>query len=97
MSVVRLIHVKVPQDQKDEAERLWNEDCGPVMREVPGCISEKLLKCMDEPGEYISFSEWESEKAIEDYRKSDAHKKIQQHSRNLQGAKAVVKRYGVIE
>lgn len=97
MSVVRLIHVKVAKDQNDEAERLWNQDCGPVMREVPGCISEKLLKCMDEPGEYISFSEWESEKAIEDYRKSDAHKKIQQHSRNLQGAKAEVKRYSVIE
>lgn len=97
MSIVRLIHVKVPADQMAQAERLWNQECGPIMRDVPGCISERLLKCVDEPGEYISYSEWQSEKAIEDYRKSDAHRTIQQHSRDLQGAQADVKRYSVID
>jgi heme-degrading monooxygenase HmoA len=96
MHIVRLIHVKVPTDQMAKAEKIWREDCGPLMRESPGCISERLLKCLEEPGEYISCSEWDSEEAIEAYRVSDAHAEIQRHSRALQGAKAIVKSYSVI-
>lgn len=96
MPYVRLIHVNVPQDQMAKAEKIWREDCGPLMKQAPGCLSEELLKCLDEPGEYISYSEWESEEAIEAYRKSAAHAEIQRHSMGLQGAKAVVKRYSVI-
>ncbi|MDO9443616.1 MAG: antibiotic biosynthesis monooxygenase family protein [Beijerinckiaceae bacterium] len=96
MTYVRLIHVKVPQDQMAKAEKIWREDCGPLMKLAPGCMEEELLKCMDAPGEYISYSEWESEAAIETYRKSEAHHEIQKHSRALQGAQAEVKRYVVI-
>lgn len=96
MAIIRLIHVKVGPGQKAEAERIWNEDCGPLMKGCPGCISEQLLKCIDEDGEYISYSEWDSAEAIENYRKSDAHAQIQAHARGLQGAQAVVKRYEVI-
>ena len=96
MHFVRLIHVKVPQDQMAHAEKIWREDCAPLMKQAAGCVSEELLKCLDEPGEYISYSEWESEQAIETYRASAAHEEIQRHSRGLQGAKAVVKRYAVI-
>lgn len=96
MAIVRLIHVKVGPDQKDEAERIWKEECGPLMSDCPGCISEQLLKCIDEEGEYISYSEWESAEAIEEYRKSDAHERIVAHARNLQGARAEVKRYEAI-
>ena len=96
MPVIRLIHVKVPLDQMEAAEKIWREDCAPLMKQAPGCVSEKLLKCAEEPGEYISYSEWDSESAIENYRQSDAHHEIQRHSRGLQGAKAVVKTYSVI-
>jgi heme-degrading monooxygenase HmoA len=96
MHFVRLIHVKVPEDQMAKAEKIWREDCGPLMKKAPGCVSEELLKCLDVPGEYISFSEWESEAAIEAYRASPAHAEIQRHSQALQGARAVVKRYSVI-
>ena len=95
MSVVRLIHVKVAQPSRAEAERIWKEDCAPLMIKQPGCLSEKLLKCLDAPGEYISYSEWEDDASIEKYRASDDHKTIQQHSRKLQGAQAEVKRYEV--
>jgi heme-degrading monooxygenase HmoA len=96
MHFVRLIHVKVPQEQMAKAEKIWREDCGPLMKQAPGCVSEELLKCLDEPGEYISYSEWVSEEAIEAYRVSPAHEEIQRHSRELQGAQAIVKRYAVI-
>ena len=56
---------------------------------------KKLLKCHDEPGEYISYSEWEDAAAIETYRKSKDHDVVVSHSRNLQGAKATAKTYEI--
>lgn len=96
MPIIRLIHVKVDPSQIAEAERIWNEDCAPLMIRQPGCTSERLLKCIDDPGEYISYSEWESQQAIDRYRESDDHKTIQSHAQALQGAHAVVKRYETV-
>lgn len=93
MPIVRLIHVKVKSESRAEAERIWKQDCAPLMIKQPGCLSEELLKCIEEPGEYISYSEWENDEAIEKYRKSKDHQTIQEHSRKLQGAQATVKRY----
>ncbi len=96
MPVVRLIHVKVPADQMAAAEKIWRADCAPLMETAPGCLSERLLQCNEEPGDYISYSEWADEAAIDAYRKSRAHAEIQRHSRLLQGARAVVKTYSII-
>jgi len=95
MSVVRMIYVKVKPESRDEAERVWKEDCAPLMIKQPGCLSEKLLKCHDEPGEYISYSEWEDDAAIEAYRKSKDHDVIVAHSNKLAGAKSQVKTYEI--
>ena len=96
MSVVRLIHVNVDPGQPADVEKIWKNDCAPLMIQQKGCRSEQLLKCDDAPGEYISYSEWESQADIDAYRDSDAHKRIQDHSRNLQGAQATVKRYQLV-
>ena len=96
MTVVRLIHVKVDPGQAADVERIWKDDCAQLMIQQKGCQSEQLLKCDDVPGEYISYSEWESQSDIDAYRESDAHKQIQSHSRNLQGAQAIVKRYQIV-
>lgn len=97
MAIVRLIHVNVDPGQIQEAERIWKEDCSPLMIRQKGCVSEQLLKCMDSPGEYISYSEWEAQEDIDRYRESGDHQAIQSHARALQGARAVVKRYEVID
>ena len=57
-----------------------------------GCISEKLLRAR-ERGEFISYSEWETEADIERYTNSPAHKQIVSHTRSVKGANAVVKLY----
>jgi len=61
-----------------------------------GVHSEKLLRCKDAP-EFISYSEWDSEAAIEAYRNSAAHKEIVRHARALKGAKAEVKLYDLVQ
>jgi len=95
MSIVRLIYVTVNPDQVSQAVALWKNHCAPLMIKQPGCLSEKLLECVDAPGEFISYSEWNSQANIDKYRASEAHSEIQKHARGLQGGQATVKRYEV--
>ena len=96
MPIARLIYVSVNRDQMPEAERIWKQDCAPLMIQQPGCLSEELLKCIDAPGEYISYSEWTDQESIDRYLESAAHEQIRQHTRGLQGGgRPVVKRYEV--
>lgn len=95
MPIVRLIYVTVDPDQAATAEQVWKNHCAPLMIQQAGCLSEKMLKCLDGSGEYISYSEWESQEHIDAYRKSEAHETIKDHTRKLRGERPVVKRYEV--
>ena len=95
MPIARLIYVSVGPDQMAEAERIWKQECAPLMIQQKGCISEKLLRCR-EAHEFISYSEWDTEADIELYRNSDAHKEIVRHARALKGSKAEVKLYDLV-
>lgn len=95
MTIARLIYVSVGQDQMEEAERVWKQECAPLMIQQPGCLSEELLKCLDAPGEYISYAEWADQESIDNYLASPAHEEIRRHTRGLQGSRPVVKRYEV--
>ena len=95
--ITRMILVTVPKDKVAEAERMWKQECAPLMIKSAGCKSEEFLRNKDNPGEMISVSTWENQAAIDKYRDSDAHKKIQQHTRSLMGvAKVDVKSYEVV-
>ena len=93
MSIIRLIFVNMSPEQAEPAEQTWKHHCAPLMIQQPGCLSEKLLRCTDNPGEFISYSEWEDEGSIERYRKSSAHEEIKKHTRPLSGSRPVVKIY----
>jgi heme-degrading monooxygenase HmoA len=96
MSIVRLILVKVDSGEAQKAERIWKEHCAPLMIQQPGCLSEKLLHSIDEPGEFISYSEWSDQASIDKYRESAAHEEIKKHSRALHGDRPSVKRFEVL-
>jgi len=95
MSIIRLIHIKIDPSETDQAMQVWKKECAPLMIQQKGCVSEKLLRCRD-AHEFISYSEWESETAIENYRNSDAHKEIVRHARELKGSRAEVKLYDLV-
>jgi heme-degrading monooxygenase HmoA len=82
MSIIRLIHIRLDPSETENALGVWKTECAPLMIRQKGCMSEKLLRCKDEP-EFISYSEWESEAAIEAYRNSPAHQEIVRHARAL--------------
>ena len=93
MSIIRMIYVRVPAGQIEEAKRTWKRHCAPLMIQQPGCLSEKLLECTDDEEEFISYSEWEDQDSIDRYRDSDAHASIVEHTASLRGDRPVVKRY----
>src|SRR5262245_442348 len=96
MSIIRLIHIKIDPSEVEKATRIWKTECASLMIRQKGCVSEKLLRCRDAP-ECTSYSEWDSDAAIEAYRNSDAHKEIVRHTRGLKGAKAEVKLYELVQ
>jgi len=96
MNVVRLIIVKVDASQAKNAENIWKQHCAPLMIKEPGCVSEKLLRCTDDPGEFISYSEWQDQQSIEKYRAGKAHEEIKRHSDSLKAGRPVVKRYEIV-
>jgi heme-degrading monooxygenase HmoA len=95
MSIIRLIHIKIDPSETETAERIWKTECATLMISQKGCISEKLLRAR-ERGEFISYSEWETEADIERYTNSAAHKQIVNHTRSVKGASAVVKLYDLV-
>jgi heme-degrading monooxygenase HmoA len=95
MPIVRVIYVEVKPEQVKESISLWKDHCAPLMIKQRGCLSERLLECVDAPGEFISYSEWDSQANIDKYRSSEAHAEIQRHARSVQGAKTTVKRYEI--
>ena len=96
MSIIRMIVTTVPPDMGSQAERNWKETCAPLMIKQPGCLSERMLRCKDNPGEYISYAEWDNEESIRTYLKSADHQTIKRHNTNITGAKVVVKEYDVV-
>jgi len=95
-NIARFILVKAAPDKASEIERLWKQDCGPLMRKVPGCLREELLRCVEAPGEFISVSEWTDQKAIDAYLASPEHQQIKNHTRGVTGMAATVKTYTVV-
>lgn len=96
MSVIRIIYASFPASQADKAVANWKEKCAPLMIRQPGCISEELLRCTDNPGEMISYSEWDSQESIEKYLASEDHKEIKRHNRNIEGADVTIKLYETV-
>jgi heme-degrading monooxygenase HmoA len=96
MAIIRLIYASFPPDQAEKAEKNWKEFCAPLMIRQPGCTSEQLLRCTTHPGEFISYSEWDSEESISKYLESEDHQEIKRHNRNIKGAQVVVKHYEAV-
>jgi heme-degrading monooxygenase HmoA len=97
MTVARVILINVAQGKAEDAERVWKEQCAPLMGRQAGCRSEKLMRSLDRPDLYISYSEWDSMDAVNRYRESTDHETIQGETRALQGARAVVWCYEIVD
>jgi heme-degrading monooxygenase HmoA len=96
MSIVRMIYTKFPPSEAAEAEKDWREECAPLMKRQPGCLSEELLRCTEAAGEYISYSEWADAASIDAYLKSADHQEIKRRTSGIKNASVTVKSYELI-
>jgi heme-degrading monooxygenase HmoA len=96
MAVIRMIFVSVPSVQTAQALRNWKAECAPLMIRQPGCRSERLLQSETSPGEFVSYSEWDSEESIQTYLKSADHQAIKRYNENIRDAKVSVKHYSLV-
>ena len=97
MAIVRLIFVTVKAEDAAAAERVWKNDCAPLMIKQKGCQSEELLKSTEVKGEFISYAEWDSQASIDKYLASADHQTIKNHARGLKTQSApVVKCYTLV-
>ncbi len=97
MTIARVILINVAEGDSGDAERVWKEECTPLMIRQKGCRSEKLMRSLDRPDLYISYSEWDSMEDIERYRSGTDHDTIQSEVRALEGARAVVWCYEILD
>ena len=95
-AISRYIIVKAPPGKGGEVERVWKQECAPLMLRIKGCLREELLRGREDPSEYISVAEWDSQAAIDAYLASPEHEQIKQHTRGLTGMAATVKTYEVV-
>jgi heme-degrading monooxygenase HmoA len=96
MPIARLIFVTVDPKETQEAQRIWKEDCAPLMIKQDGCLSEELLEGVDNKAEFVSYSEWADNDAIKRYEASDAHATIERESSRIKVTDPpVVKRFVV--
>ena len=96
VAIVRIVYASFPPDQAEKARQNWKEKCAPLMIRQSGCTSEELLRCTDSPGEFISYSEWDSMESIQKYLESEDHQEIKRQNRNITGAQVVVKHYELV-
>jgi quinol monooxygenase YgiN len=94
--IARHVIVKAPKSKQAEIERLWKQDCAPLMIKQPGCLREEFLRGREDPTEYISIAEWENQEAIDTFLASADYKKIVEHTRGLTGVAATVKSYDLV-
>jgi heme-degrading monooxygenase HmoA len=96
LPIVRMIITTVPPEFATQAERNWREKCAPLMVKQRGCLLERMLRSKENPGEYISYAEWDSEESIRAYLDGADHQEIKRHNTNITGAKVVVKQYDIV-
>lgn len=97
MTIARVILMNVPEEKREAAERVWKAECAPLMVRQPGCLSEKFMRSTDRPDIHISYSEWDSMDSINRYREGADHETIRSETRALQGTRAVVWCYEILD
>jgi quinol monooxygenase YgiN len=96
MTVVRQLFISLDPAAVEDAVRMWKDECAQLMIVAPGCLGERLLVGLDDPGELVSFSEWRDRTDMDAYAASPAHEQIKQHASRMPAlGEPVVKVYEI--
>jgi quinol monooxygenase YgiN len=94
--LTRIVKMKFQPDRTKDFLELYDH-AAPKIRNRPGCRLLELYRDRTDPDIYITFSVWESETSLEEYRSSDLFKDIWPRTRALFAEKPEVRSLDKVE
>lgn len=85
--LTRIVCLQFKQENIPSFERIF-ENSREQIRTFPGCNHVELLRDAKEEGVFFTYSKWESESALENYRKSSFFKGVWSQTKALFAAPA---------
>lgn len=68
--ITRLVKLTIAKDKIPDFESIFVANKEQIAQ-FPGCVSVKVLRDVNTPNIFFTYSIWESEEAINNYRKSE--------------------------
>jgi quinol monooxygenase YgiN len=84
--LTRIVKMTFEPENIPSFERLFKASQKGI-RGFPGCLKVNLLQDSKDPSIFFTYSEWESEAALEAYRQSDFFQGVWSQTRNLFSAR----------
>ncbi|MFN8164792.1 MAG: antibiotic biosynthesis monooxygenase family protein [Bacteroidia bacterium] len=85
--IIRIVKMTFLPEKTGEFEEIFRSS-GPKIREFPGCHGVELLKDLNNPSIYMTFSTWDEAESLEKYRQSRLFKDTWQKTKVLFSAPA---------
>ena len=80
--LTRIVKMTFEPENIPSFERLFRASEKGI-RSFPGCLKVNLLQDMSDPSTFFTYSQWESEAALEEYRQSEFFKGVWGQTRKL--------------
>ena len=93
---VRMTHLQFPAETAAAAKEIYLNEIAPVIKSQPGNIDTFLLEPADEDGEYISYSQWESEADLKAFEADAVYAPVIGKIKSVVSKPPVQKYYAVI-
>ena len=68
--IIRLVRMTIDLDRVDEFQALFDQHRDQI-RSAPGCTHLELLRDTDQSNVFVTYSCWDSDQVLQDYRNSD--------------------------
>lgn len=92
---VRLTYTKVLPQHTALLRKIYNEEVIPAVRRHEGLIHIMLLEPTEKGDDFISVTEWDTQRDAEEYERSGAYEQLIGKIRDLTAREPVLKTYTV--
>ena len=91
----RIVHMEFDPEHIDAFLAIFEASCEAI-RAFPGCRELTLLQQKDAPNRMTTYSLWDSEDALEDYRQSDLFRSTWTQTKVLFAARPTAASYDIV-
>ncbi len=94
--IIRIVRMSFRPDSEKEFVDFFNANKEKI-RAFPGCTRVELLKDVRNPGVYSTYSHWDSEEDLENYRHSELFKGVWGRTKTFFTDKPSAHSYEIVE